>query len=281
MKDMPPDTREEFEYRLRSEQKVLNYASAEDAKPKLKTLVYHHLGLDHYAVGILLQMTGRDIEARESFSKVVPLIKTGLAYSLNSYEEIKLQCELFKMSLLTGNLQQIEESAVITKKIAEDLIDYNRVYYYYVALVHLYLQQPEEAMKLLPEIRKLEAKKSEKDLKLGVVDAIQGICSKDENMLIAGLTKMLDGHHHELRYLRWALSAGHFVSVPATMLCIIALRYGMDVKSKLTNAQVEVKTRTEYPEERSELPSTKRFVVPADYIPEYMLSPWREYWNIN
>ncbi|WP_165311117.1 hypothetical protein [Vibrio ziniensis] len=86
---------------------------------------------------------------------------------------------------------------------------------------------------------------------------------------------MIDGHIHEARYLKWALTTEHFVCEPAIFLCSIALKHGIDVKPFIINSRVKLKTRTQSPADRPELPSTKRFFVPVDLIPDYMLEPWR------
>ncbi|WP_165311119.1 hypothetical protein [Vibrio ziniensis] len=275
MNSLPLDTLEELKIRKELLIKCIKIEKPETAILERQSFAYLGKGSNLYNLSVLIKILDCKSEVKYILDQVKENIKLSISTSITPREQQGLQYALFIYSLLSGDREQTYESSIIIKKMGITDARYVSSSEFFVILANLYLDNKDEVEKLLPKLTKLEEKKNEKYLKPGLTEAISGINTKNINQFSSGLKKMIDGHIHETRYLKWALTTKHFVCEPAVILCSIALKNGIDVKPFIINSHVKLKTRTQFPANRTDLPSTKRFIVPVDLIPDYMLEPWR------
>ncbi|MDG3085382.1 hypothetical protein P7F88_04385 [Vibrio hannami] len=276
MEVMPEDTLEEFTLRLKWAISSLESINPDRAIPERKAFSYLGRGGTCLMIGRLLHLLRRSDEAGAYYERVIPDIRLAIASSLRVEEEIENQYALFNYALTTGNKEQATESANIIVAQGVQQVRMFTESVYHVAMAHLYPGKIERVLPLIPALKKLEEKKSEKFIKPGFIKAVTALCAKDVGEMAIGVTEMLEGHCHEARYQRWALNTDNLICMPVTVLAIMALRNGVDVKPLLTNSQTSLKTRTWSPADRPELPSTARFIVPVDLVPEFILCHWKE-----
>ena len=274
MKELPNDTRLELEYRVGSKDNMIKNLSTRDSIPERVAWTHGAIAGSHYGKGVLLQLLGNSEEAEVSFSKVVAQSQQSVA--TNIYEkDHSNQYALFIFALKVGDKAQADESASVISKLGVTGSRYQAPSDIYVVLANLWLLNEADVSASLPSLEKIEKKKNEKYIKSGFVNTVTGVLERNTSLVIDGIHTMLEGHKYEAKYLKYALDHNHFMCEPATVLCILALRYDMDIKGAMEDTTAVLKTKMQEPLDRPEVPEKTKFEVPVDLIPDYILAKWK------
>lgn len=258
---------------------MLDILKPENAIPQRRADTCLGAAATHYSMGILLNMLEQPVLADNHFSKTILRMRLGL--SLNPVEERTFQYALFRYALLVGNVEQVNESCKIITALG---LDHSRVYFdpnFELAVSYLWRGKVEETKSHLEKLSKIELKKNETYHFEGTTSALNAVIEGDETKLVESLELVLDGHIQAFKKYKYPLGEIHYVCESAVYITILALKYAMDIKPKLRNVSQVFKTQTHSPIDRPEIPKNKKFDVPVDLIPEYMLTYWRHHFNIN
>lgn len=262
---------------------TLKILTPEEAAPERRADTCLGAAGTHYWIGVILNILEQGELAETHFVHAIPLIRKGLTF--NPKAEKVFQYALLRYAFFTGHVEQMYESAKVVSALGIDTAlknDHPRLFFnpnFDVAVSYLWLGEPDKAKAYLEKLPKIECSKNEFYLFEGTTSALNAIVERDEIKLIQSLDQVLDGHVQRVKRFRYALGAMHYVCESAVYITILALKYGMDIKSKLNNTTQILKTKTHSPIDRPDLPKNKKFEIPVDLIPDYMLFPWREYFR--
>lgn len=261
---------------------VLEILAPEDVMPQRKAITYLGSAGTHYSIGVLLSLLGQGDLAKNHFSQAIPFVRQGLSF--NPAEEEIFQYALLAYSFLTGNAEQLDESAKVVSVLETRLLakSYRRNKFnphFDIAISHLWLAQTDKAKIHIDKLENIENKKSEENHFFGTASSLKAIVERDEEKLIHSLEQILYEHVRATKRLRYPLGDMHYICESAVCITILALRYGMDVKSKLLNGKQVISTKPFSTADNPDLPKNKKFKVPVDLIPNYMLSPWVEHFK--
>ncbi|AOT07559.1 hypothetical protein [Pseudoalteromonas luteoviolacea] len=273
MKGLSHETQLELEYRLGSNEGMINILVPEDAIAERKAWSYGALAGSYFGRGVLLQLLGQNAKAEEAFSQVIANSKNSVGANLFEQDHSH-QYALFIFALLVGDYEQANESAYVISKLGVTSSRLQAPSEVYVAFVELWLKNADSVKALIPSLEKIENKKNEKYIKSGFVNALKGVLDGNLSLVVDGIQNMLAAHKHEAKYLKEALDHNHFICIPALLLSIVAIRYGMDIKKAVEGSEVVLKTKMESPLDRPEIPEKTKFEVPVDLIPDYIIEKW-------
>jgi tetratricopeptide (TPR) repeat protein len=275
MKKLPVDTCSEFEHRLDINMRMRSAFDPTRSIPERKAWAHSALAGSYFDKGVTLQLLGNIDEAEEAFTQVIPEAKNAIACDFYENEDYR-QYALFFYALLLCDKAQADESAVIISKLGASQSRLNAPSEVYLALANLWLEKTDTVQMLLPEIKRIEEKKNEKYIKAGFTTVLSGLLEGKMSDAIKGMNELIDGHKHEAKYMKIALQHPNFICQQATVLCVLALKLGLDLKSEVQGINIVLKTKMEAPMERPEIPEKTKFEVPVDLIPEWILAPWRK-----
>lgn len=279
MKDLPADTVLEFEHRESFATDMLesSYDALDKGKviPKRKSFSYNFMAGTYLGRSIIYQLLKKTELANSDIQKILPLFKKAM-YDESALDNDYHQYYFFTLCLFTADNNQINESAKAILKSGVSKSRFLAPSELYLVLASLWLEKKDLSEQLLPNIKRFEEQKKEKFVKPGYFLALKGILNKDISQAANGINELLEAHKHEAKYLKTALIGSNLVCFQATELCIIALKYGMDLKSEVNNSTAILKTKMFSPLDRPDIPEKTKFEVPVDLIPEWIINPWRE-----
>lgn len=269
---MDKDTCEEMEFRISLNRKFIETWDPNAAIPKRKAWSYFLLSGKHFDSGFINLLLGKEALAIINFKDSLAIANTAIGHAaeieLNHYAAmfssfLKLHCE-DDACQYAEIIQKIPFTPMSNACAATAE--------FYIALARLW--EGKDITDLVENIAKIEGKRKWMHLYEGTGSALTAIQDRDIQGLLKAMELILDKHMHCVRYFKIPLTQGELMDELSTLICIVALKNGLDVKPLITNSRQLVKTRTISPADRPELPTTKRFKVQTDFIPNYFIAPW-------
>jgi hypothetical protein len=201
---------------------------------------------------------------------------TGYANELEYYTGL-LNC--FTHALLSGNAAEASSWAEVISKSTQPVIIENYLFYvpFYRALAALWLGQPIAWSTLQAPLEKIQLYKKTY-YPAGTVAALQAIEQGDCNAAATAMDQMLQWHYKKAGKVSSFIYNGFtgFICQSVTLLLICALWRGLSIKPLLQHHQQQLKLMPHDLMHRPELAPSCRFVLPVDFVPDYLLSAWQQ-----
>ncbi|WP_102794600.1 hypothetical protein [Bowmanella denitrificans] len=266
---------EEFNYRLYCTEYMLKI-DPDQALDDAKFFVWMRISgllLDSSCTLTILQ---RDQEATQRRQQGLQAAKTAMGYANDrEYYDGLINCLCHAM--LAGNQQEASSWAeIILKSNQPDLLENDFFYLpFYKLLSALWLDRAVAWTGHLTAISKMQQRKKTY-FPPGTTDALQAIERGDAAAAATAIDLILVWHSQKARKVGSFIHNGStgFICDTATLLCITALWRGLSLKPLLKQCQDNLKLMPQDLIHRPELSPKCRFVLPVDYVPDYLLAPW-------
>jgi hypothetical protein len=226
----------------------------------------------------LLNTLQRSAEAAEQRQHALQSARMATGYANErEYYDGMLNC--FKHALLSGNAAETSSWANVICKSNQPVL--RECYYYYVpfyrALAALWLGQPIAWSTLQAPLEKIQQYKKTY-YPVGTVAALQAIEQGDCNAAAAAMDQMLQWHYQKAGKVGSFIYNGFtgFICQSVTLLLICALWRGLSIKPLLQHHQQQLKLMPQDLIHRPELAPSCRFVLPVDFVPDFLLSAWQQ-----
>lgn len=269
MKKLPDDTKHELSLQLKDTFQTIECYNPTTAVKKVAG--YFGTAGTSFVGGFKAHLLGDSQLSEQLFAQVIPNSRMAVAENKVSHDN-SFQYALFSYALLLGYQKQVDESAVVL--LALDIpndIRFRGPPEFYLMLAHLWRGETDSAIKMLDSIEKLENKKSEFYIQPGLSTLVRGVVNNEPSLMKEGTRLLFDKHLHTTKYFRAALENNHYFCEPATLLTILGVKLGVDVKANIGDTTAVLKTKTFSPIDRPEIPAKKKFEVPVDLVPSCFL----------
>lgn len=268
---------DEFHYRLKCAELYLDYDPA-TAVPDARFFAWmsdSNLRLNKsYLLNILQRPAEAEQQRQQAFLSA--RMATGYANDMEYYTGL-FNC--YKHALLSGNATEASSWAEVISKSSQPVIMESYLFYvpFYRALAALWLGQPIAWQTLQAPLEKIQQYKKTY-YPVGTVAALQAIEQGDCNAAATALDEMLQWHYQKARKVGSYLYNGNegFICQSVTLLSICALWRGLAIKPLLQHHQQQLKLMPQDLMHRPELAPSCRFILPVDFVPDYLLSAWQQ-----
>ncbi|RVU33153.1 hypothetical protein EOE67_18115 [Rheinheimera riviphila] len=268
---------DEFSYRLKCAELYLDYDPA-TAVPDARFFAWMSDSNLRLNKSYLLNILQRPAEAGQQRQQAFPAARMAVGYA-NELEYYPGLLNCFKHALLSGNAAEASSWADVISKSTQPVIIENYLFYvpFYRALAALWLGQPIAWSTLQAPLEKIQLYKKTY-YPAGTVAALQAIEQGDCNAAAIAMDEILQWHYQKARKVGSYLYNGHegFICQSVTLLLICALWRGLSIKPLLQHNQQQLKLMPHDLMHRPELAPGCRFVLPVDFVPDYLLSAWQK-----
>lgn len=269
MKQLPDDTKQELSLQLQSV--IRGHESSDPASAVKKAWSYNGRAGGAFVGGLKAHLLGDSQLSEQLFAQVIPNARMAVAENTASHDN-SFQYALFSYALLLGYQDQVDESAAVL--LALDItndIRFRAPPEFYLMLAHLWRGETDAAIQMLDGIEKLENKKSEFYIQPGLSTLVRGVVNNEPSLMKGGARLQFDKHLHTTKYFKTALENNHYFCEPVTLLTILGVKLGVNVKANIGDTTAVLKTKTFSPIDRPEIPAKKKFEVLVDLVPPCFL----------
>ncbi|OBP16177.1 hypothetical protein A5320_01800 [Rheinheimera sp. SA_1] len=269
--------KDEFHYRLKCAELYLELDPA-TAVPDARFFAWMRISSLLLDSSYLLNTLQREAEAEQQRQQALHAARNaaGFASEIEYYTGL-LNC--FTHALLAGDAAEASSLADVISKSTQPVIIENYLFYvpFYRALAALWLGQPIAWSTLQAPLEKIQQYKKTY-YPVGTVAALQAIEHGDCNAAAIAMDEILQWHYQKARKVGSYLYNGNegFICQSVTLLLICALWRGLSIKPLLQHHQQQLKLMPHDLMHRPELAPSCRFVLPVDFVPDYLLSAWQQ-----
>ncbi|OBP16178.1 hypothetical protein A5320_01805 [Rheinheimera sp. SA_1] len=268
---------DEMQYRLASIEQTLKF-DPNQAVADAKFFAWMSDSNLLLARSYLLDTLQRSAEAAQQRQQALQSARMATGYT-NEREYYKGLLNCFKHALLSGNAAEASSWAnVICKSNQPVLTECYRYYLpFYRALAALWLGHPIPWSTLQAPLEKMQRYK-QTYYPIGTVASLQAIEQGDCNAAATAMDQMLQWHYKKAGKVGSFIynDFSGFICQSVTLLLICALWRGLSIKPLLQHNQQQLKLMPQDLMHRPELAPSCRFVLPVDFVPDYLLSAWQQ-----